>query len=122
MFPSETGGCCVSRSQTETSLWEDLDQRGVNFPNSDQLKSLAYHEIAHASHYSQVGSGYWVQLVIAELGASAVDVNQPHGNANSPGAGIMAICESWAEYIGGHHYVHRTYGGLQVLEKPGKNE
>ncbi|GJM35675.1 MAG: hypothetical protein DHS20C18_46760 [Saprospiraceae bacterium] len=78
---------------------------GVNFNKSDRLKSLAYHEIAHASHFTQVGSSYWEELVIAEIFANG------HGDQNSDGAELIAVCESWADYIGGHLYVDRTYGG-----------
>ncbi len=82
---------------------------GIKFENSDQLKSLAYHEIAHASHYAQVGSAYWEQLVYAEIFANG------HGDQYSNGADIIAVCESWAEYLGGHHYVHRSYGNATSI-------
>jgi len=77
---------------------------GINFDDSDDLKSLAYHEIAHASHYSNVGAIYWSEVVAAEVAADG------HGDLNSNDAGRIACVESWAEYLGGHHYVHRTYG------------
>lgn len=82
---------------------------GINFPRSDRQKSLAYHEIAHASHYAQVGFGYWLQLVTAEIFANG------HGNSGSFDAGRIAVCESWADYLGGHLYTHRTYGGSSSL-------
>ena len=78
---------------------------GVDYTESDQLKSLAYHEIAHTSHYMLVGPDYWSKLVAAEVAADG------HGNQFSNDAGRIAVCESWAEYLGGLHYVHRTYGG-----------
>ena len=78
---------------------------GTKFDNSDRVKQLAYHEIAHASHFTQVGSQYWRELVQLEI----VVGNNGHGTANSPGAGRISISESWAGHIG-HTYADRTYG------------
>ena len=50
-----------------------------------------------------VRSDYWPKLVAAEVAADG------HGNQFSNDAGRIAVCESWAEYLGGFHYVHRTY-------------
>lgn len=76
---------------------------GIDFQNSDRLKALAFHELAHASHYSQVGKDYWIGLVEAEILANG------HGDQQSHDAGRIALCESWAGHIG-HAYTHRTYG------------
>lgn len=77
---------------------------GVSATRSDMLKSLAYHEIAHASHFTQVGANYWTQLAASEIIANG------HGDENSTNAELIGLCESWADYIGGHVYTHRTYG------------
>ena len=69
---------------------------------SDQLKSLAYHEIAHTSHYSQVGASYWLGLVTAETAAGG------HGDATSFDSGRIALVESWAEFIA-MTYTHREF-------------
>ena len=84
---------------------------GIRYLQSDDLKSLAYHEIAHTSHYMLVGPDYWSKLVAAEVAADG------HGNQFSNDAGRIAICESWAEYLGGHHYVHRTYGATNSVPR-----
>lgn len=81
---------------------------GTNYNNSDGLKQLAYHEIAHASHFNQVGSAYWRDLVTAEIIADG------HGDMNSDNAGLISVCESWAEYIG-QLYADRTYGGSNSI-------
>lgn len=77
---------------------------GIGFSRSDRLKSLAYHEIAHAAHFTVVGKPYWRRLATAEILANG------HGDENSFDGGIIEVAESWAEYLGGHVYVHRTYG------------
>lgn len=82
---------------------------GININTSDRQKRLAYHEIAHASHYSQVGLAYWDELVKAEARAILSGGNdESHGNSTSPDAGRIALCESWAEHIG-MSYAHRSY-------------
>ena len=51
-----------------------------------------------------VGKHYWAELVAAEVAANG------HGDQFSEDAGRIAICESWAEYLGGLQYTRRTYG------------
>jgi len=60
---------------------------------SDQLKHLAFHEIAHTSHYNFVGPHYWLGVVAAEVAANG------HGDPNSYDAGRIAVAESWGEHI-----------------------
>ena len=81
---------------------------GTNFNDSDQLKNLAYHELSHTSHFTQVGEEYWKVLIEAEVAANG------WGNANSWEAGRIQICESWAEHIG-FDYTHREYGASNSL-------
>lgn len=75
---------------------------GSNFRNSDRLKRLAFHEIAHSSHYRQVGPFYYAELVAAEIAADG------HGTPGSNDAGRIAVCESWADFLG-YTYNHRTF-------------
>ncbi len=78
---------------------------GIDYRNSDRLKWLAYHEIAHASHWTNVGgSSYWDNVVNAEVFAGG------HGSFGSQNAGLISLVESWADHIG-TTYADRTYGG-----------
>lgn len=88
------------------ALFPDL-MIGCNDPNSDQLRETVYHECAHASHLGQVGPNCWMALVLAEI-AAQISTGSSWGNANSLDAGRIAVCESWAEYLG-HNYNHRRY-------------
>ena len=67
---------------------------GINFRSSSGVKGLAYHEFAHASHYTKAGDDFWGALVAGETFANG------HGNSSSTNAGIISLCESWAEHIG----------------------
>jgi hypothetical protein len=88
---------------------------GCNFRNSSTLKSLAYHEIAHASHFENAGPIFWIRLIAAEVAADG------HGTAASVDAGVMSIAESWAEYFS---YVcsEAKYGGAYDVVERLKNE
>ncbi|MEP6646487.1 MAG: hypothetical protein ABJC12_05320 [Saprospiraceae bacterium] len=82
---------------------------GINYHNSDELKELTYHEIAHSSHYVNVNIGYWDALVWAEIVAGG------HGSSSSPNAGLISLVESWAEFVG-ETYAHRTYLNLNTSQ------
>jgi hypothetical protein len=66
---------------------------GIDFDNTRDVKSLAYHEIAHASHFTKVGQVYWGQLALAEAMALG------WGDKHSYDAGRIAVCESWADHV-----------------------
>ena len=81
---------------------------GAAFPTSDQHRALAFHELSHASHFVRAGAPFWTDLAVAEIQADFA-VGHPWGLSTSPEAGRIALCESWAEHIGGT-YAHRKYG------------
>lgn len=78
---------------------------GIDTKNSDDLKGTAYHELGHASHFTNLNNQYWNTIVWAEIIAFG------HGNANSLNAPMIALVESWAEFIGAT-YASRTYAGF----------
>lgn len=71
---------------------------GINRPISDRIKNLAYHEIAHASHYTLVGTSYWATLIYATILADFND-GRPHGFSTSVNAGYLSVAEGWAQCI-----------------------
>ncbi|MFT4534028.1 MAG: hypothetical protein ACJA1A_000191 [Saprospiraceae bacterium] len=61
-----------------------------------RFNSTGYHELAHASHYSQVGETYWTDFrnhVIENNGDGTFPL------FNSPNPGVMALGEAIAEYF-----------------------
>src|SRR6185437_16437851 len=76
------------------------------------LKETIYHEMSHASHYTQVGTAWYTQFVNAEL---AEIVSHPSGNLNPYGDGhssnspIIALGEAWAYHIG-QYFTELRYG------------
>ena len=81
---------------------------GTAYNRSDQLKRLAFHELAHASHYTNVGRFYWQDVIRAEVAADG------HGNAQSIMAGQIAVVESWAEFLG-KRMTHDIYGSQNSI-------
>jgi len=79
---------------------------GINRISRESQDRLSYHEIAHASHFSQVGFGWWWQLILQEIANSiVVDGVQfsfdgdPWGQGDEPNAGHVALAESWADNV-----------------------
>lgn len=57
------------------------------------INRTVYHELAHASHFQNVGAGYWVQFVnqiIAHIG---------YGDHPDNNNGIIGVGEMWANYF-----------------------
>jgi hypothetical protein len=80
---------------------------------SSQLRSIVYHELGHAQHYSQVGCDFWSQYrnaIVTELSK----INQvnfyPYGTGNDQStAQIIATGEMWGNHIE-KWYSERHYG------------
>jgi hypothetical protein len=67
---------------------------------------LAYHEFAHASHFTLVGSTWWGMLAQAEFDNSLFSfitfqfTGDPYGDGSQFLDNYIAVAESWAEHIG----------------------
>lgn len=71
--------------------------------NSDDVREILYHELAHAQHFGQVGEGYWwdeIQFTIANLG---------YGDGTAPGSGRANVVEMWG-WQNGMWATHLRYG------------
>ena len=79
---------------------------------SDQLKETVFHELTHAAHYAAVGNSWYNSFVDAEISeiiGNAGGTYSPYGQSTDPGAGIIALGESWAYYMG-HYLADKQYG------------
>ncbi len=79
---------------------------------SDFIKENVYHECSHASHYNQVGTGWYGKFVNAEL---AEIIANPSGQFNPYGTGnntstapIIALGEAWGYHMG-HFLANKKY-------------
>lgn len=68
----------------------------VNSDNvgTDDVYNTTFHECAHASHWTKVGSSYWVKYInyIITYGA--------YGDGTGQNAGYCGVGEMWGNYIG----------------------
>jgi hypothetical protein len=65
-----------------------------NKVGTDDVYNTTFHECAHASHWTKVGSSYWVKYInyIITYGA--------YGNGTGQNAGYCGVGEMWGNYIG----------------------
>jgi hypothetical protein len=61
--------------------------------HSDQIKSILYHELAHTSHFSQVGADYWFD------NDNYIIKNNGYGDGTGIGSSKCALIEMWAYYL-----------------------
>ena len=61
---------------------------------TDGVYETTFHELAHASHFKKVGSGYWVKYInyIITYGA--------YGDGHGYNAGLCALGEAWGFHVG----------------------
>lgn len=73
------------------------------------LYSVVCHELAHASHFAQVGTAYWNKY-IRYIIESYVTTGDAYGDGLSADAGYCGVGESWAYYLESMMFKER-YGG-----------
>lgn len=86
----------------------------VSYQNatSDRLKETIFHELTHAAHYQALGNSWYNSFIDAEVSEIIGNFGgtyAPYGQKTGPGAGIIALGESWAYYMG-HYLADRQYG------------
>ena len=68
------------------------------------------HELAHASHFSKVGTSYWNKYILYVLGSYISTGGMTYGDGKGMNAGYCEIGEMWAYYLSSKMYYER-YGG-----------
>ena len=74
------------------------------------IYSAVCHELAHASHFSQVGKSYWDRYIMYIIKSFISSGGMTYGSGNETDAGYCAVGEMWAYYIESIMYKER-YGG-----------
>lgn len=105
-----------------------------NYGHPYRIYSSAVHELAHASHFSAVGTQYWTPYVLDILeGYVQSGFQNPYGNGTEKDAGYCEVGEMWAYYLESklfeerYHYHWATFGSgnwffpqiLSALEERG---
>jgi hypothetical protein len=68
------------------------------------------HELAHASHFSKVGSAYWDRYIKYIMTSYVKTSGKTYGDGTGDDAGVCEIGEMWAYYLESKMYKDR-YGG-----------
>jgi hypothetical protein len=91
-----------------TSKIQDINQL-----LSDRIKETTFHELTHAAHYLALGNLWYTSFVNAEEYEIISNLSSgyiPYGDGtNSTYSPIIALGESWAEYIG-QYLADKKYG------------
>ena len=72
------------------------------------------HELAHASHFSKVGTSYWNKYILYVLGSYISTGGMTYGDGCGVNAGHCEIGEMWAYYLSSKMYYER-YGGTYPI-------
>lgn len=75
-----------------------------------EIYSTVCHELAHASHFSQVGTEFWNRYILFIIKAFISSGGSSYGTGNETDAGYCAVGEMWAYYMESLMYKER-YGG-----------
>ena len=74
----------------------------------EELYSTTTHELAHASHFTSVRSGYW-NIFATYILSSYITTGACYGTGNGENAGYCEVAEMWAYYLENMLYKER-YG------------
>ncbi len=79
-------------------------------PDYKTLYSATCHELAHASHFTKVGTGYWNNYIFYIIDSFLKTHGMTYGEGKGDKAGYCEIGEMWAYYLESKMYKER-YGG-----------
>lgn len=74
----------------------------IGTDNADTIAKIynaTVHEMAHASHFSQVGTEYWTPFITYIITSYFLEGRVPYGHGNGDGAGHCAVGEMWAYFL-----------------------
>lgn len=75
-----------------------------------EIYSAVCHELAHASHFAQVGTSYWDSYILFIMKAFFTSGGKMYGTGEEADAGFCEVGEMWAYYLESIMYKER-YGG-----------
>jgi hypothetical protein len=70
---------------------------------TDDIRDISYHELAHSIHFLRAGEAYWLDEIIYTI------VNNGYGDGNTPGHGRVEVVEAWGFQMG-YNMAHIRYG------------
>ena len=79
------------------------------------LYSSVMHEMAHASHYAQVGNTWWSRYISYVLRSYVTEGREAYGSGNGDDAGYCEIGEMWAYFMESVLFKDRYSGDLPAF-------
>lgn len=83
--------------------------------NYYSIYKLVSHELAHASHYSQVGNSFWSQYISYVIHSFITQGGQAYGNGTGEGAGYCEVGEMWAYFMQASLMKDRYKGAMETF-------
>lgn len=84
-------------------LADDKDYRSIY--------ATTCHELAHASHFSKTGTGFWNKYILYVIGSYISSAGMVYGDGSGTNAGYCEVGEMWAYYLESKMH-HERYGGV----------
>ena len=79
-----------------------------DYTDTRKAYSTVFHELAHASHYTQAGKWYWLCYI------AGIIKNEGYGNGGGGNDGYIGVGEMWGNYFG--YICEKDYFGWAILE------
>ena len=79
------------------------------------LYSAVMHEMAHASHYAQVGNAWWNPYITYVIRSYVTEGRQAYGSGSGENAGYCEVGEMWAYFLESVLFQNRYGGDLPAL-------
>ena len=79
------------------------------------LYSSVMHEMAHASHYSQVGNAWWGKFVTYIIRSYVTEGRVAYGSGTTTDAGYCEVGETWGYFMESVLFKDRYGGGLPTF-------
>jgi len=81
----------------------------------ESIYSATSHELAHASHFTAVGTDYWNTYIRYVIESFVTTGGKTYGDGSAPGAGYCEVGEMWAYYMESKLYKERYGGNFPAL-------
>ena len=80
------------------------------------IYSETVHQLAHASHYTKVGNGFWNDYDMYVAQSLAMQGGNPYGSQSDTNSGVCAVAEMWAYFLGASLWKDRYGGSMPSFE------
>ncbi len=114
-FIAAAGGlvALVNTLKNQTDVIIGYNALGADYNcrlTSPNLKSIAYHELGHTSHFAQAGCDYW-QAYRNRISSNLIATffADPYGDGTENNAGVVGVGEMWGNHCQ-YIFTNRHYG------------